>query len=179
MAGELDPLQGATDRLHVGLDRPAQASAPGGVVSVQVSADGALEAIHLTDAGRRLDPDTLVAMIVRLHAAAMAESRGVVAAAIAQLENDPRLQATRERYVDALQQPLPQQPLNSQQPFPQYQSASPQSPAPAHHADQNQQPGWGTPPTTTSAASTRREPTPEDDEADDEYFQRSSWLEYD
>ena len=175
MAGELDPLQGATDRLHAGVDSAGRASMAGGVVSVQVSADGTLEAIHLNDAGRRLDPDTLVDAIVRLHATAMAETRGAIKDAIAQLESDPRLRAQREHYVDALQQPLPQQ---APQAFPQQQSPAPQQSTQAQHphGEPGYQTGWGV--ATASAASTGREPTPEDDEADDQYYQRSSWLEY-
>ncbi|MGC4994046.1 hypothetical protein [Nocardia salmonicida] len=154
MTGAFDPLHANTDRLHTGITRSASAALAGAVASVQVSADGALEAIHLTEAGRRLDPDTLVDAIIRLHATALARSRRVVNAAIAELENDPRLRAQRERYADALDQPLPH--------------AQPVAP--------EQHPGWA-PAATTPAAASRRAPTQEDDEADDEYFQRKSWLE--
>ncbi|MFD4443801.1 hypothetical protein ACFWPK_28915 [Nocardia sp. NPDC058519] len=180
MTGALDPLHANTDRLHAGVTRPASAALVGAVASVQVSADGALEAIHLTEAGRRLDPDTLVDAIIRLHATALARSRQALNAAIAEIDNDPRLRAQRERYAGALDQPLPQQPLfPTQQPTspPQYQPVPPQhqSPYPPSVAPEQQHPGWA-PPATTPAA-TRREPTLEDDEADDEYFQRESWLE--
>ncbi|MGF0319886.1 hypothetical protein [Nocardia fluminea] len=174
MTGALDPLHANTDRLHAGITRPASAALVGEIASVQVSADGTLEAIHLTDAGRRLDADTLVDAIIRLHATALARSRQTVNAAIAELDNDPRLRAQRERYADALGQPLPQQPLfPTQQPTspPQYQSPSTQPPAP-----EQRYPDWA-PPAATPAATPRREPTQEDDEADDEYFQRKSWLE--
>ncbi|GEM33194.1 hypothetical protein NN3_42010 [Nocardia neocaledoniensis NBRC 108232] len=179
MTGALDPLHVNTGQLHAGLTLPASASAAGNIATVQVSADGALEAIHLTDAARRLDPDSLVAMIIRLHATALSESRAAVAAAVAQLDSDPRLQAQRERYVDALQQalPVPPLPLPAQQPVPQDQQHQPMTPRPsASQPWHDQQPGWN-PTATFPAASARREPTPEDDEADDAYFQRSSWLE--
>ncbi|MFD3701971.1 hypothetical protein ACFWUP_02375 [Nocardia sp. NPDC058658] len=184
MTGALDPLHANTEQLHAGLTRPASASMAGGVASVQVSADGALEAIHLTEAGRRLDPDTLVAAIVRLHAAALAESRQVVNAAIAELDADPRLRAQRERYADALDQPLPQQqsfPAQQTQSLPPYQppASQHQPPTPSQpYAPEQQHPGWVSAP-TAPAASTGRAPTQEDDDADDEYFQRESWLEYD
>lgn len=181
MTGAFDPLHANTDRLHAGITRSASAALAGAVASVQVSADGALEAIHLTEAGRRLDPDTLVDAIIRLHATALARSRQVVNAAIAELDNDPRLRAQRERYADALDQPLPQQPLfPTQQPPspPQYQPLLPQHQSLYAQpvAPEQQYPGWA-PPATTPAAASRRAPTQEDDEADDEYFQRKSWLE--
>ncbi|MFD4461570.1 hypothetical protein [Nocardia sp. NPDC058480] len=180
MTGALDPLHANTDRLHAGITRPASAALVGAVASVQVSADGALEAIHLTEAGRRLDPDTLVDAIIRLHATALARSRQALNAAIAEIDNDPRLRAQRERYADALDQPLPQQPLfPTQQPTspPQYQPVPPQHQSPyTQSVAHEQHPGWA-PPATTPAAASRREPTLEDDEADDEYFQRESWLE--
>ncbi|MFI6225052.1 hypothetical protein ACIBEH_31205 [Nocardia salmonicida] len=174
MTGAFDPLHANTDRLHAGITRSTSAALAGAVASVQVSPDGALEAIHLTDAGRRLDPDTLVDAIIRLHATALARSRQVVNAAIAELDNDPRLRAQRERYADALERPLPQEPL-----FPTEQPPSPpqhRSPYAQPVAPEQQYPGWA-PPSTKAAATSRREPTQEDDEADDEYFQRKSWLE--
>ncbi|MEU4323072.1 hypothetical protein AB0F85_29950 [Nocardia fluminea] len=182
MTGALDPLHAKIDRLHAGVTRPASAALVGAIASVQVSADGALEAIHLTDAGRRLDADTLVDAIIRLHATALARSRQTVNAAIAELDNDPRLRTQRERYADALDQPLPQQLLfPRQQPksSPQYEPLAPQrhqSPYTQPTAPEQQYPGWA-PPATTPATASRREPTQEDDEADDEYFQRKSWLE--
>ncbi|MGW4636114.1 hypothetical protein [Nocardia sp. NPDC004415] len=159
MTGALDPLDADIGRLHSGLNQPATAAAGADIATVRVGADGALESVQLTDAARRLDPDTLVATIVRLHAAALAESRAAVIAAVARLENDPRLRARREAYVDTLGQvpPSPQQ----------QQTAGQAQPQPAEH-------GWNTTPATTRSA-----PTPEDDDADDEYFQRETWLEYD
>ncbi|MFF2083616.1 hypothetical protein ACFVVM_07555 [Nocardia sp. NPDC058176] len=159
MTGALDPLPATTDQLHAGLHGPASAAQAGEVAAVRVGVDGTLESITLTEAGRRLDPDALVDAIVRLHVAAMAQSRRAVADAVARLEQDPRLLAVRERYVDALQQPHPAaEPPGQSQPVPHQQ--------PQHT---EQQVGWGT---------SYREPTDEDDEADDEYFQRDTWLEY-
>ncbi|WP_336086318.1 hypothetical protein [Nocardia sp. SSK8] len=147
MTGALDPLDADTGRLHAGLNQPASASAAGNIATVRVGADGALEAVHLTEAARRLDPDTLVATIVRLHAAALAESRAAVMAAVARLETDPRLRDRRERYVDALgqappsaQSPLTPQPATPHRPQPAAQSgntAARTQPQPAEH-------GWNT-----------------------------------
>ncbi|MCX4093970.1 hypothetical protein [Nocardia sp. alder85J] len=74
---------------------------------MEVGADGGLRAIRLTEHGRRLDPDTLVAVIVRLHAAALTESRTAVAQAVAELEADPRLRLRGAQIMDALRQPVP------------------------------------------------------------------------
>ncbi len=167
MTGALDPLDADIGRLHTGLHRPADASATGNIASVRVGADGTLESVQLTDAARRLDPDTLVATIVRLHAAALAESRAAVIDAVARLENDPRLRARREEYVDALGQVPPSTAAqhSAAQPGEHGWSTAGQG-RPVEH-------GWNTSPATHSA------PTAEDDDADDEYFQRESWLEYD
>ncbi|WP_433625768.1 hypothetical protein [Nocardia sp. CA-120079] len=118
---DIDPLTSQIDQLQSSLNQPTGASTVGAVASVEVGVDGSLQAIHLTDVGRRLDPDTLVAEIVRLHAEALAESRKAIAAAIAQIENDPRLRALKERGTDALNQPRPQQqaPAASPPPVPQ------------------------------------------------------------
>ncbi|MEV0683901.1 hypothetical protein AB0I35_08555 [Nocardia sp. NPDC050378] len=170
MTGALDPLDANTGRLQSGLTRPAAANSDGGIASVQVNADGSIAAIHLTDTARRLDPDSLVAAITRLHGEALAESRRSINAAIAALDNDPRLRAQRERYVDALDQPLPPQPLLS----PSQTHAPSPRPQAQHFAPD--QAGWPTAAAPT-AASSRRGPTQEDDDADDEYFRRQSWLE--
>ncbi|MGQ4616863.1 hypothetical protein [Nocardia sp. R7R-8] len=127
----------------------------GDAVSVEVGPDGSLRAIRLTDNGRRLDPDTLVEAIVRLHAVALAESRKSVAAAVARIENDPRLRAQHDRTVDALGQPLPH-------PAPSWQ--------------QSRTRAWS--PTSPPTPPQRRQPTAEEDEEMDRYYQRKSWLEY-
>ena len=118
--GDIDPLTGTIGNLQDAVNQPATAA--GDVATVELAPDGTLTAIHLTDHGRRLDPDTLVEAIVRLHATAMADARGSVADAVARLENDPRLRAQRDGMVDALSQPLPRQADSSppgRQPTPQ------------------------------------------------------------
>jgi hypothetical protein len=157
---DIDPLTGNIEQLETSLTRSA-ASMAGGVATVEVEPDGSLHAIRLTDVGRRLDPDTLVDAIVRLHAAALAESRKSVAAAIAQIENDPRLRAQAARTADALNQPLPQhQPAPAAQSWPQPSAST-----------------WPTTPQPSAAPTPRREPTPEEEEEMDCYYQRKSWLE--
>lgn len=104
---EIDPLSGLIGHLETAVNRPASASAAGGAATVEVGPDGSLYAIRLTEAGRRMDPDALVETIVRLHADALGRVRADVAAAIAAIENDPRLRAYREQTIDALRQPLP------------------------------------------------------------------------
>ncbi|MFI2476748.1 hypothetical protein [Nocardia xishanensis] len=103
---DIDPLTGQINELQASL-QSARHRPENQVARIEVGEDGALRAIHLTDMGRRLDPDTLCAEIVRLHTEALAESRKAISAAIAQIENDPRLQALIERSTDALNQRLP------------------------------------------------------------------------
>ncbi|MEV0292470.1 hypothetical protein [Nocardia sp. NPDC050710] len=109
---DIDPLSWRIDRLQTALG-PGGTAPASELVNVRVGPDGALEAIHLTDAGRRIDPDILVTEIVRVHARALTESRAAIAAAIADIENDPRLLALTARTVDALNQPLPAPPVTS------------------------------------------------------------------
>ncbi|MEV6323944.1 hypothetical protein ACWEPH_00950 [Nocardia beijingensis] len=155
---DIDPLTSNIEQLETSLAQPATASMAGDVAAVEVGPDGSLRAIRLTDVGRRLDPDTLVEAIVRLHATALANARKSVAAAIAQIENDPRLRAQHERAVDALSQPLPRE-------------VSPAAPS----WSQPRTPSWPAP--QQSRPQQRREPTPEEDEEMDRYYQRKSWLE--
>ncbi|RDI56000.1 hypothetical protein [Nocardia mexicana] len=147
---DIDPLTSNIEQLHTSLAGRATA---GDVAEVEVGPDGSLHAIRLTDYGRRLDPDTLVDALVRLHATALTEARASVAAAVARLENDPRLLAQREDMIDAANQPLP----------PQSAGASRSADAP-----------WPEPSPRPAA---HREPTLEDDEEMDRYYQRKSWLE--
>lgn len=106
---DIDPLTGHIENLQTSLTHGASASMAGDIASIDVGPDGSLRAIRLTDYGRRLDPDTLVEAIVRLHATALAEARTSVADAVARVENDPRLLALRERMTDALNQQPHQQ----------------------------------------------------------------------
>ncbi|GAB2699650.1 hypothetical protein [Nocardia thraciensis] len=105
---DIDPLTGSIERLQNAVSGPATAAAP--EAAVDVGADGTLRAIRLTDYGRRIDPDTLVEAIVRLHAAALADARRSVADAVTRLENDPRLLAQREHLVDTFARPAPSPP---------------------------------------------------------------------
>jgi hypothetical protein len=157
---DVDPITGNIEQLQASLTSPAQAAMAGNIATVEVGPDGSIHAIRLTDLARRLDPDTLVETIVRLHASALAESRKSVAEAVARLENDPRLRARREQMIDALNQPLPPRQ------------------APAAPAWPQQAPAWPAPPQRLSPPTQRREPTPEEDEEMDRYYQRKSWLEY-
>ncbi|WP_280240701.1 hypothetical protein [Nocardia abscessus] len=153
---DLDPLTGNIEQLETSLTQSSAASIAGDAATVEVGPDGSLRAIRLTDLGRRLDPDTLAESIVRLHAAALAESRTAVAAAIARIENDPRLRAVHTRTVDALDRPLPHDASPSALSWPQPQpSTSAPIPPPAP----------------------RRQPTAEEEEEMDRYYQRRSWLE--
>lgn len=155
---DIDPLTGNLEQLETSLTRASAASMAGDVATVEVGPDGSLRAIRLTDVGRRLDPDTLVEAIVRLHATALAESRTSVAAAIARIENDPRLRAQHDRIVDTLNQPMPSHTAPAVASWPQ--PRTPSWPAPQQSVPQQ-----------------RREPTPEEDEEMDRYYQRKSWLE--
>ncbi|MEV0028975.1 hypothetical protein [Nocardia sp. NPDC050793] len=103
---DIDPLTGQINELQASL-QSARHRPESQVARIEVGEDGGLQAIHLTDMGRRLDPDTLCAEIVRLHAEALIESRKAISAAITEIENDPRLQALIERSTDALNQRLP------------------------------------------------------------------------
>lgn len=163
MVVERDPLPAATDKLHNALDRPGQASAA--VASVEVDADGTLRAIRLSDRGRRLDPDTLAATIVRLHAEAMTAARQRIAAAVTALENDPRLRAERVRIADTLTGPVPTSPLPG--------DATPQP-------HQSVPPVPTSQPTRHTSTTTHRNEVRPTDLHDDEatYFRRSTWLEY-
>ncbi|WP_157555267.1 hypothetical protein [Nocardia crassostreae] len=102
---DIDPLSGLIGQLESALGAAAP-SVGDAAVTVEVEPDGALRAIRLTDAGRRMDPDVLVETIVRLHGEALRQTRSAVVAAIDAIENDPRLRAYREGVIDALQQPL-------------------------------------------------------------------------
>ncbi|WP_067462659.1 hypothetical protein [Nocardia amamiensis] len=155
---DIDPLTSNIEQLETSLTRSATASTAGDVAAVEVDPDGSLRAIRLTDVGRRLDPDTIVEAIVRLHAAALVEARKSVAEAIAKIENDPRLRTQHDRAVDALNQPVPRQAHPTTPSWPQPQT--PTRPAPQQSVSQQ-----------------RREPTPEEDEEMDRYYQRKSWLE--
>ncbi|MFI5783161.1 hypothetical protein [Nocardia sp. NPDC051570] len=146
---DIDPLTGHIENLQDSLTQGATASMAGGIASVDVGPDGSLRAIRLTDSGRRLDPDTLVEAIVRLHATALAEARKSVADAVTRLENDPRLLTQREHLIDTLHQPPPGQ-----------SAAAPSFPWPQQ------------------APASRREAMPDEEEELDSYYQRKSWLEY-
>ncbi|WP_280491068.1 hypothetical protein [Nocardia asiatica] len=154
---DIDALTSNIEQLETSITQPATASMAGDIAAMEVGSDGSLRAIRLTDLGRRLDPDSLVQAIVRLHATALAEARKSVATAIAQIENDPRLRAQHDRTADALNQPLPRQ----------ASPAAPSWPQP--------QPSWPAP--EQSRPQQRREPTLEEDEEMDRYYQRKSWLE--
>ncbi|MBF6062826.1 hypothetical protein IU500_13405 [Nocardia terpenica] len=106
---DVDPLTGHIENLEASLTHGASASMAGDIASIDVGLDGSIRAIRLTDYGRRLDPDTLVEAIVRLHATALRQARNSVADAVARLENDPRLLALRERVTDAFNQQPHQQ----------------------------------------------------------------------
>jgi len=202
---DIDPLTGQIDQLQLSLSQPTSASTAGAAASVEVGVDGSLR-INLTDVGRRLDADSLVAEIVRLHADALAESRAAIAAAIAQIENDPRLRALQERGTDALNQPRPQQqapvaptppgrsgaenwsqtrrspePIASTRPRTQNRSAQPPAAPPRAPAapPRAASPSWPQPPAATPSAEPvrSREPTQEEEEEMDRYYRRESWLE--
>jgi hypothetical protein len=161
----IDPLAGNVEQLQASLTQSAVASMANGVASIEVGPDGSLRAIRLTAHGRRLDPDTLVDAIIRLHAAAFAEARQSVRDAVARLERDPRLLATREGMMDALSQPLPQ-------------AFSEKStwPGPAHQSQVAAQAQPGS--TSGQQAPVSRQPTQEEEEEMDRYYQHKSWLEY-
>ncbi|RDI68022.1 hypothetical protein [Nocardia pseudobrasiliensis] len=99
----IDPLAGNIEQLQTALARPV--TAVSAEAAIDVGPDGGLLAIRITDHGRRLDPDSLAEVIVRLHASALTEARRAIADAVARLEADPRLRARREQLTDALQQP--------------------------------------------------------------------------
>ncbi|MEV0246309.1 hypothetical protein AB0H76_06970 [Nocardia sp. NPDC050712] len=129
---------------------------------MEITSDGALRAVHLTDFGRQLAPDALAAEIVRVQSAAVAETRKAIAAAIVAIENDPRLRALTERGTDALNQPLRTSPPPVVAPnMPDYPPAPPRPaavPPPVEPID-------------------RRQPSDEEEEEMDRYYQRKSWLE--
>ncbi|WP_194819803.1 hypothetical protein [Nocardia sp. XZ_19_385] len=112
---DIDPLSNRIDDLQAALGQGgSRHESPH--LSVEIAPDGGLLAVHLTDSGRLLTPNALAAEIVRVQSAAVAGARKAVAAAIAAIENDPRLQALTERGVDALNQPLPTQPARRHEP---------------------------------------------------------------
>ncbi|MGV9821162.1 hypothetical protein [Nocardia xishanensis] len=202
---DIDPLTGQINELQASL-QAAPHRPENQLARIEVGEDGALQAIHLTDLGRQLDPDTLCAEIVRLHAEALAESRKAISAAIAEIENDPRLQALIERSTDALNQRLPEPappPIPATQPrlmnsaTQQSAPAMPRSstlPLPTHVPPGSEKPVTRVapapqptfpplPPVPCSAVQSSsplksREPTQEEEEEMDRYYQRKSWLEY-
>ncbi len=94
-----DPVQAAHSALT---GHRASAVSPGGSVSVEVSADGRIRAIRLTDRARRASADKLAVTIMQVHNAALDKAHAAATAAIARLEADPRIRSARNDIADLL-----------------------------------------------------------------------------
>ncbi|WP_054814267.1 hypothetical protein [Nocardia arizonensis] len=163
---DTDPLYGRIDRLQEAL-RDNDHRTENHYARIEVASDGALRAIRLTDRGRELTPDALCAEIVRLHTEVVEASSTSISAAIADIENDPRLRALTEQRTDALNSryPDPSTPVGSD-PF----AAGPEpETAFARFARQTL--------ASPEPDSRHREPTLDEEEEMDRYYQRKSWLE--
>ncbi|MET7772976.1 hypothetical protein [Nocardia sp. NPDC005366] len=165
---DIDPLFGQIDRLQEAL-RDTSSRSENYYARIEVGGDSALRAIRLTDRGRELDPDVLCAEIVRLHAEAVEASRTAISAAIAHIENDPRLRTLTELRTDALNSGYPG-PADSVGPDSFCAGSPEQETAFSRFARETLS-------TVPSEPDSRhREPTLDEEEMD-RYYQRKSWLE--
>ncbi|MEV0294909.1 hypothetical protein [Nocardia sp. NPDC050710] len=83
VAGHLNPIELLTFALS---ERRTTVSDPTGSVTIEITADGAIQAIRLSDNGRRMTAEHTAEMIRLLHGMALSQAQQAVEAAVGGLE---------------------------------------------------------------------------------------------
>ncbi|UGT53964.1 hypothetical protein [Nocardia asteroides] len=179
---------------------------PTGSVTVELTADGSITAIRLSDIGHRMKPAMLAELIMSLHTAGLAHAQKAIEAALS-ADEAPAMPApetgdspvTPTLDVDAADEPETAESPTFSSPTPPLPTAAPSPPpwpahsnsivepracdqltvAPAHASGNTPHDRTSSRPQHASPVPNSTQPCPDDTADDDEYFRNLSVFEYD